>query len=167
MNAHALPAIIQGGMGIGVSDWKLARAVSLCGQMGVVSGTAIDNVIARRLQDGDHGGHMRRAMEHFPLPQAVAEMLHRHFKRGGRAPGAPYSLLPMYQQVVDRARQQVAMLATFVEVHLAKHGHEGPVGINLLTKVQMPNLASLYGAMLAGVDYVLMGAGWRLGLHTG
>jgi nitronate monooxygenase len=33
------------------------------------------------------------------------------------------------------------------------------VGINLLTKVQMPNLAYLYGAMLAGVDYVLMGAG--------
>ncbi|HET7321405.1 MAG TPA: nitronate monooxygenase, partial [Longimicrobiaceae bacterium] len=31
--------------------------------------------------------------------------------------------------------------------------------INLLTKVQMPNLGSLYGAMLAGVDYVLMGAG--------
>ncbi len=33
------------------------------------------------------------------------------------------------------------------------------VGINLLEKVQMPNLASLYGAMLAGVDVVLMGAG--------
>jgi NAD(P)H-dependent flavin oxidoreductase YrpB (nitropropane dioxygenase family) len=33
------------------------------------------------------------------------------------------------------------------------------VGINLLTKVQLPNLDSLYGAMLGGVDYVLMGAG--------
>jgi NAD(P)H-dependent flavin oxidoreductase YrpB (nitropropane dioxygenase family) len=33
------------------------------------------------------------------------------------------------------------------------------VGINLLEKVQMPTLASLYGAMLAGVDVVLMGAG--------
>jgi NAD(P)H-dependent flavin oxidoreductase YrpB (nitropropane dioxygenase family) len=51
------------------------------------------------------------------------------------------------------------MLANFVEVWLAKEGHQGLVGINLLTKVQMPNLASLYGAMLAGVDYVLMGAG--------
>jgi nitronate monooxygenase len=51
------------------------------------------------------------------------------------------------------------MLANFCEVWLAKEGHEGPVGINLLTKVQMPNLGSLYGAMLAGVDYVLMGAG--------
>jgi nitronate monooxygenase len=46
-----------------------------------------------------------------------------------------------------------------VEVWLAKEGHDGVVGINLLTKVQMPNLATLYGAMLAGVDYVLMGAG--------
>jgi NAD(P)H-dependent flavin oxidoreductase YrpB (nitropropane dioxygenase family) len=31
--------------------------------------------------------------------------------------------------------------------------------VNLLTKVQLPNLATLYGSMLAGVDYVLMGAG--------
>ena len=50
-------------------------------------------------------------------------------------------------------------LAAFVEVSLAKEGHSGPIGINLLTKVQMPNLAMLYGAMLADVDVVLMGAG--------
>ena len=65
----------------------------------------------------------------------------------------------MYKQVVSTARQQVTMLANFVEVFLAKEGHDGVVGINLLTKVQLPNLASLCGAMLAGVDYVLMGAG--------
>src|SRR3712207_5991595 len=51
------------------------------------------------------------------------------------------------------------MAANFCEVWLAKEGHDGKVGINLLTKVQMPNLDSLYGAMLARVDYVLMGAG--------
>jgi NAD(P)H-dependent flavin oxidoreductase YrpB (nitropropane dioxygenase family) len=51
------------------------------------------------------------------------------------------------------------MLANFCEVWLAKEGHDGKVGINLLTKVQLPNLDSLYGAMLGGVDYVLMGAG--------
>jgi NAD(P)H-dependent flavin oxidoreductase YrpB (nitropropane dioxygenase family) len=65
----------------------------------------------------------------------------------------------MYRQAVSVARQQLAVLANFVEVWLAKEGHAGPVGVNLLTKVQLPNLASLYGAMLAGVDYVLMGAG--------
>ncbi len=159
MESLPQPVIIQGGMGIGVSDWKLARAVASCGQMGVISGTAIDAVVARRLQDGDLGGHVRRAIEHFPLRQAAAEMLRRHFHPEGRPPGKPYTNLPMHQQVLSKARHQVTMLAAFVEVHLAKHGHNGKVGINLLTKVQLPNLASLYGAMLAGVDYVLMGAG--------
>ncbi len=65
----------------------------------------------------------------------------------------------MYKQRVSAARERVTMFANFVEVTLAKEGHTGAVGINLLTKVQFPNLASLYGAMLAGVDYVLMGAG--------
>ena len=46
-----LPKIIQGGMGVGVSSWRLARAVSALGQLGVVSGTALDQVLARRLQD--------------------------------------------------------------------------------------------------------------------
>lgn len=153
------PVIIQGGMGIGVSNWTLARAVSRLGQLGVVSGTAIDTILVRRLQDGDVGGHVRRAMEHFPLPGVSERVLHRYFLPNGRPAGAAYRMLPMYKQVVSTARQQVTMLANFVEVWLAKHGHGGVVGINLLTKVQMPNLASLYGAMLAGVDYVLMGAG--------
>jgi len=65
----------------------------------------------------------------------------------------------MYQQVVSRARDQFSVLSAFVEVHLAKEGHAGLVGINLLTKIQMGNLAFLYGAVLAGVDYVVMGAG--------
>lgn len=65
----------------------------------------------------------------------------------------------MYRQFVSLERQHVTMLANFVEVFLAREGHDGQVGINLLTKVQLPTLASLYGAMLAGVDYVLMGAG--------
>jgi nitronate monooxygenase len=51
------------------------------------------------------------------------------------------------------------MVSNFVEVFLAKYGHNNPVGINFLEKVQMPHLASIYGAMLAGVGYVLMGAG--------
>jgi nitronate monooxygenase len=155
----AHPMIIQGGMGIGVSDWVLANAVSMRGQLGVVSGTALDSLFVRRLQDGDAGGHLRRAMAHFPIPNVAADILKRYFLAEGRAPGTPYKAVPMYQQVVSKVRHQLTMMANFCEVWLAKEGHDGPVGINLLTKVQMPNLGSLYGAMLAGVDYVLMGAG--------
>ena len=153
------PVIIQGGMGIGVSNWTLARAVSRLGHLGVVSGTAVDTILVRRLQDGDIGGHMRRAMDHFPMPEVSVRVLRQYFLPRGRATNAPYKMLPMYKQHVAVTRQQVTMLANFVEVWLAKEGHTGVVGINLLTKVQMPNLASLYGAMLARVDYVLMGAG--------
>ena len=146
-------------MGVAVSNWRLANAVSRAGQLGVISGTGMDTVLVRRLQDGDPGGHMRRAMERFPIPGVAQEVLRRYFNPNGRAGGAAYKLLPMYKQVVSAARQRVTILANFVEVSLAREGHDGPVGINLLTKVQMPNMASLYGAMLAGVDVVLMGAG--------
>jgi NAD(P)H-dependent flavin oxidoreductase YrpB (nitropropane dioxygenase family) len=157
--AGQLPSIIQGGMGVGVSNWRLAKTVSSLGQLGVVSGTVIDTVLARRLQDGDPGGHMRRAMAHFPIPGVAASALEKFFRPEGERGDAKYSLLPMYQQAVTAAREQFTILSAFVEVWLAKEGHNGQVGINLLTKVQMPNLALLYGAMLAGVDFVLMGAG--------
>ncbi len=153
------PRIIQGGMGIGVSGWQLARAVSRLGHLGVVSGTAVDTVMIRRLQDGDVGGDVRRAMRAFPIPGVADRVLQRFYIPDGERGAAPYKLLPVYRKTVTLARQQTTMLANFVEVWLAKEGHAGVVGINLLTKVQMPNLASLYGAMLAGVDYVLMGAG--------
>jgi NAD(P)H-dependent flavin oxidoreductase YrpB (nitropropane dioxygenase family) len=159
MDVDSFPVIIQGGMGIGVSSWPLARAVAHQGQLGVVSGTALDSLLIRRLQDGDLGGHVRRAMEDFPFPSVSGETLRRFFKPEGREPDEPYALVPMYRQVVDRFRDQLTVLANFVEVWLAKEGHEGEVGINFLSKVQMPTLPSLYGAMLAKVDFVLMGAG--------
>lgn len=159
MSRTALPGIIQGGMGIGVSNWRLARAVSLRGHLGVVSGTAIDSLFVRRLQDGDVGGHLRRAMAAFPLPEVAEAALRKYFLPGGRPDGTPYKMLSMYRQGASRAREQLNVLASFVEVWLAREGHPGAVGINLLTKVQLPNLAALYGAMLAGVQYVLMGAG--------
>jgi nitronate monooxygenase len=159
MSAASLPLIIQGGMGIAVSNWKLARAVAAAGQLGVISGTALDSVFVRRLQDGDPSGAIRRALASFPKPEVAAEILRKYFKPEGRAPHEPYTSLPMYRQAVSKFREQVTIAANYVEVWLAKEGHCGKVGINLLTKVQMPTLPSLYGAMLAGVDVVLMGAG--------
>lgn len=155
----SFPRLIQGGMGVGVSSWQLARAVASRGQLGVVSGTAIDAVFVRRLQDGDPGGHVRRAMARFPVPAIAEEVLERHFRAGGREAGQPYQRLAMHTHRSPQSRLDVCVLGAFVEVSLAKEGHDNPVGINLLTKVQLPNLPTLYGAILAGVDYVLMGAG--------
>ena len=154
-----LPRIIQGGMGLAVSHWRLARTVAAEGQLGVVSGTAIDSVLVRRLQDGDACGSIRRAMARFPIPDVSEYVLRRFFNAEGRSPSTPYKLLPLYRLAVSPLRQQITMLAAFVEVSLAREGHDGMVGLNLLTKVQMPTLATLYGAMLAGVHVVLMGAG--------
>ncbi|HTL51888.1 MAG TPA: nitronate monooxygenase [Planctomycetota bacterium] len=154
-----LPQVIQGGMGAGVSGWRLAKAVAQAGQMGVVSGTALESIMARRLQDGDAEGHLRRALAHFPLPIVVKKILGRYFIPGGRPAGQPYHLTPMPSLHPSLFLQELTVAASFAEVWLAKEGHDGPVGVNYLEKIQLPNPASLYGAMLAGVDYVLMGAG--------
>jgi len=53
----------------------------------------------------------------------------------------------------------LVIAANFVEVFLAKEGHDGQVGVNYLEKIQMATPAAAYGAMLAEVDYVLVGAG--------
>jgi NAD(P)H-dependent flavin oxidoreductase YrpB (nitropropane dioxygenase family) len=153
------PKIIQGGMGIAVSSWPLARAVSLRGQLGVVSGTALDAVFVRRLQLGDPGGHLRRALDRFPVPGIAERILDRYFVEGGKQAGAPFKSKPIPGVRMAKPLVELIVVANFAEVLLAKEGHEGVVGINLLEKIQLPNPASLFGAMLAGVDYVLMGAG--------
>jgi nitronate monooxygenase len=153
------PRIIQGGMGVGVSNWRLAQAVSRLGQLGVVSGTALDQVLVRRLADGDPGGHMRRGLDAFPFPEMARRVWQAYFVPGGKAKAAPYPTLPMNQFRAPRKLIELCIVANFVEVFLARDGHKNPVGINYLEKVQLPHLASIYGAMLAGVGYVLMGAG--------
>lgn len=146
-------------MGVAVSDWKLANAVSRLGALGVVSGTALAGVLARRLQAGDASGAMRRALEKFPIPAVAERILARYHVPGGKADDAAFKSTPMPTLQPGPALTELTVAANFVEVHLAKAGHNGVVGINLLEKIQLPTLASLYGAMLARVDYVLMGAG--------
>jgi len=153
------PKIIQGGMGVGVSNWRLAQAVSKLGQLGVVSGTALDAVFVRRLADGDQGGHMRRGLDAFPFQEMAKRIWQEYFVQGGKAAGASYKALPMHQKSDSRKLVELCMVSNFVEVFLAREGHDNPVGINYLEKVQIPHLPSIYGAMLAGVGYVLMGAG--------
>ncbi|MEP7284344.1 MAG: nitronate monooxygenase [Chloroflexota bacterium] len=158
MNTN-LPIIIQGGMGVAISDWRLARTVSQAGQLGVVSGTGISRVMISRLMDGDLNGQVRYALANFPFQEPVQQILTAYYIDGSKAPGTPYKNPPPYTTTPTKTLDRLTVIANFVEVFLAKEGHTGLVGINLMEKIQMPNMASLYGAMLAGVDYVIMGAG--------
>ncbi|MDQ8208299.1 nitronate monooxygenase [Coraliomargarita sp. SDUM461003] len=154
-----LPKIIQGGMGAGVSDWKLANSVASAGQLGVISGTALDTVMVRRLQLGDIGGHMRRGLAAFPVPAVAERILGRYYKSQAEQTEKPLRLIPGFRIDPTGHAMDLAIAANFVEVFLAKEGHDGHVGVNYLEKIQLPNLTSMFGAMLAGVDNVLMGAG--------
>ncbi|TMS00370.1 nitronate monooxygenase [Nonomuraea basaltis] len=146
-------------MGVAVSDWRLARAVSTLGQLGVVSGTAIDLVCARRLQLGDPGGHMRRALAHFPIQAMSQQVIRSFYVPGGKPPGTPFRPVPRYSLRPGRSLVALTIVANFAEVFLAKEGHDGRIGINYLRKIELPIPFACYGAMLAGVDHILMGAG--------
>ncbi len=146
-------------MGVAVSSWTLASAVARLGQLGVVSGTALDVVLVRRLMLGDPGGHLRRALAHFPDREVACAILGDYFREGGLRADEPFQLLQIPSMKTASGRQALMVAAGFVEVFLAKEGHPGLVGINFLEKIQLPIPATLYGAMLAGVDFVLVGAG--------
>jgi NAD(P)H-dependent flavin oxidoreductase YrpB (nitropropane dioxygenase family) len=153
------PLVIQGGMGVAISSWQLARAVSKTGNLGVVSGTALDVVYARRLQDGDKGGHVRRALAAFPAPAMAQRVLDTYYLAEGRPAGQPYLMVPMFTLQPPVALQELTVVANFCEVYLAKEGHQGAVGINYMRKIELPIPSACLGAMLASVDYVCMGAG--------
>ena len=154
-----LPKIIQGGMGVAISDWNLARAVSMQGHLGVVSGTGVSPVMTSRLMEGDIEGHIRRALSHFPFQGPVQRILNRYYVPELKNPRPPYKRPTMWTLKPPKALNELTVIANFVEVFLAKEGHQNAVGLNLLEKLQMPTMASLYGAMLAEIDFVIMGAG--------
>jgi nitronate monooxygenase len=156
------PELIQGGMGVGVSDWKLAHAVAVSGErlnrrvLGVVSGTGLALTMVNRLRQGDT--NTKRALEAFCVPETAQEVLDKYWLRVGKSPPKPEVLVNgRPERKAETVR--LTILANFVEVWLAKEGHNNPIGINYLEKVQLPRLPELFGAMLGGVDYVLMGAG--------
>ena len=154
-----LPKIIQGGMGVAVSDWKLAKTVSSMGSLGVVSGTGIANILIARLMSGDIGGHVRRAMENFPIQEPVQKIIQKYYRQKGNSK-LPFKRPHMWQFKTPKALLELTVVANFVEVFLAKENNGNqPIGLNLLEKIQFPTVASRCGAMLAGVTVVIMGAG--------
>ncbi len=157
--ADTLPEIIQGGMGVAVSHWRLARTVARAGGLGVISGVGPDLMVARLLQDGDPEGDVRRVLGRYPDQSFVQATLDRFFRPGGLAPGQPYRPIPKLDLHHKADAVRLSALGAYVQVALAKEGHEGPIGINLLEKVQIWTPSALLGAMIAGVDAVLVGAG--------
>lgn len=149
--------IIQGGMGVGVSNWKLAKASAMAGAIGIVSGTASASLMVNALQKGDPGGHYRRALGHFPFPHIAEDVLRTYFVEGGAE--KRFKELPMWSFSPPTILQSVTICANFAFVWLAKEGHQNPIGINFLHEIKMPHMLSVLGAMLAGVDLIVMGAG--------
>ena len=79
------------------------QTVSKLGQLGVVSGTALDSLFVRRLADGDLGGHMRRGLDAFPFPEMARRIWQEYFTPGGKPSGTPYPTMPMHQHANLRA----------------------------------------------------------------
>ncbi|HZW03320.1 MAG TPA: nitronate monooxygenase [Anaerolineaceae bacterium] len=178
--------LIQGGMGVYVSNWRLARAVAAARPgitAGTVSGTGLDIVYVRLLQLGDPGGHVRRALAAFDSRFGVEigrGICEKYFIDGGKAPTARFKAAPLQtirtlkgDRAVPRSDQpgepitlamddeviELVIASAFAEVWLAKEGHSGRVFINFLNKVEQPLIYAMYGAMLAGVDGIVVGAG--------
>jgi len=131
--------------------------------------------MARRLQQGGSAAEETiSALREFPN-QAIANEIIHVFSPDKRPTNGKYirCQVPMFytdsgnvlkltnrkDRLTPSDVEKIEVAASFVEVTLAKRGHDNPVGINYLHKVQWPILPALYGAMLAGVDAVLMGAG--------
>lgn len=128
------PPIIQGGMGVAVSSWPLASAVARRGQIGVISGTALDTVFARKLQLGDPTGDLREALSHFPIQAMADRILERYFIEGGKAPCKPFKSKPMPSVKPSTALTELIVVANFVETFLAKRGHDGLIELTCWKK---------------------------------
>lgn len=178
--------LIQGGMGVYVSNWRLARAVAMEQPgitAGTVSGTALDVVHVRLLQLGDPGGHIRRALAAFDAQFGVAigqKIIDRYYIEGGKVPSAHFKnapkqvvhtyadhdLLPLPAQPgaiqelsLEEEVIELLIATAFAEVWLAHQNNPGRIFINFLHKIELPLVYGMYGAMLAGVDGIIVGAG--------
>lgn len=152
--------IIQAGMGVAISGPTLAKTCARHkGVLPTVSLVAAERVFARILQLGDPSGAYRRALGHFPFPEVAKRILHKYYIEGGKKPSRKFKFVPAFSLQPPAELIELAVAASFVFVWLAKEGHTGKISANDLEKLQMTHLYHQFGAMLAGVDCVTMGAG--------
>jgi NAD(P)H-dependent flavin oxidoreductase YrpB (nitropropane dioxygenase family) len=149
-----MPRLIQAGMGVHISCARLAQATSRLGALGVVSGVGLRHIVAEQIRQGD-----TEAIEiahTFPIRRYVDEML--QFAMGGARHNRP---VPMDHpdELKGALPKRLSVIASYVEVMRARKGHRGKIGINVMWKCALTVLPTIYGAMLAGVDALLCGAG--------
>jgi NAD(P)H-dependent flavin oxidoreductase YrpB (nitropropane dioxygenase family) len=156
---NELRSIRQGGMGVYTSDWYLSKTVSKLGGFGTISGVELGRVMARILQRGDPGGHFKRALSHFPFPDVAEEVFNAFYVEGGIPEDKPFKTVPMFTINPSNFLINLTICANFAFVWLAKEGHNNPITINYLTRIAMPHIYAITGAMLGNVDYITMGAG--------
>lgn len=158
-NVPAIPEIIQGGMGIYVSNPFLTNAVSRRGALGTVSGVMPDRIMARILGKGDPGGHYRRALSHFPYQKFAEQVLNAFYIEEGNPKCLSEKVVPFFNLNPADLLIALSITANFAFIFLAKEGHDNPVSVNYMEKISPPHIYALTGAMLAGVDFITMGAG--------
>lgn len=147
------PDLFQAGMGARVSTWWMARTVSMLGGLGIVSSVGLRTIIVEAVREGNK--EVIEMAKKFPFPGHIEELL--VFAPGGKWHERP---VPMDQLGPGGGlATRLATIASFVEVSLAKQGHKGKIGINVMWKLTPTVLPSIYGAMLAGVDALICGAG--------
>lgn len=149
--------LIQGGMGIGVSD-RLAGEVARNDATGIVSVTSSGVLLARLLQDGNRD--VLEAAKSYPTPEIADEIIDRYYLEDGRH-GNPYRTVPMFGYEPNTMAADLAVLGAYSLVWQARKRAQqrGHIGVNLLTKIQEPTIHTIYGAMQAGAELVTMGAG--------
>jgi len=149
-----MPRLIQAGMGIRVSSCTLANATSRLGALGVVSSVALRHIVIEEIREGRE--EVIAIARTFPIRSYVDAILQF-------APGGPKHRRPAPLDDPDPVRgdlpKRLSVIAAYVEVMRAKQGHRGKVGINIMWKCALTVLPSIYGAMIAGVDALLCGAG--------
>ena len=153
--------IIQGGMGVKTADWRLARTVSKLSKkgrriLGTVSGTALDEVVVLMLKkNGEDAAEICRIWRNSPrkiIRDMGEEIIERYL-------GKPNASSQMFSFNPPRKLIELNICANYAFAALAKEGHDEWVSMNYLEKIAMPHLSSIFGAMLAGIDFITMGAG--------
>jgi NAD(P)H-dependent flavin oxidoreductase YrpB (nitropropane dioxygenase family) len=149
-----MPRLIQAGMGVHISSAALANITSRLGALGIVSGAALRHVVVEEVRAGNE--ETIAAARTFPLARYIEDIL--AFAPGGKKHDA---MVPMDSPDprLSGLPRRLSVISAYIEVVRARKGHQGKVGINVMWKCALTVLPTIYGAMLAGADALLCGAG--------